>query len=585
MAVGSPLPSKQDANNTHMDTFDYLFTFQKSSPCCGQDIDKQCSCRSSSPKKSSSPWKWKTFNPFPPTTVSPINVPLLLEILKLDPNRARARFLSRGFYVGFRIGFTGALLPTRPRNLLSARNNPDGVRKAIHKEISKGHTAGPFETPPFEVTHVSPLGAVEKPDGSYRLILDLSSPRGCSINEGIPKDQYSVEYSKFDEALDLVRRAGRGCMMAKIDIESAFRIVPVHPDDWNKLCFSLDGFYFTDTRLSFGSRSSPFIFNTFADFLAWFLSSIIGIALLVHYLDDFFISSPNFDSCQSQMNKMLNFCKLLGVPVNMKKVFGPLPSIPYLGIQIDSNAMVCRLPEEKLSDIQNILKSWLHKKSCTKRNLLSLIGKLSFACKVVKPGRIFLRRLIDLSMTTQHLDHFIHLNQEAKADILWWHDFIVQWNGVSIIPSLPSQKKLSLFTDASMFGIGGFLGPNWFSVPVPSTHKDIHINVKELVAVLAAISAWADILSNKEVVLFSDNLTIVQAWTGGTSSSKVLMNLIRKIFLLSAKYGISLHLRHIFGFQNFKADALSRLLIQKFKDLHPVAKENPTWINPAVWSL
>ena len=129
------------------------------------------------------------------------------------------------------------------------------------------------------------------------------------------------------------------------------------------------------------------------------------------------------------------------------------------------------------------------------------------------------------------------------------------------------------------------MGPNWFSVPVPSTHKDIHINVKELVAVLAAISAWADILSNKEVVLFSDNLTIVQAWTGGTSSSKVLMNLIRKIFLLSAKYGITLHLRHIFGFQNSKADALSRLLIQKFKDLHPVAKENPTWINPAVWSL
>ena len=119
----------------------------------------------------------------------------------------------------------------------------------------------------------------------------------------------------------------------------------------------------------------------------------------------------------------------------MKKVYSPLTSIPYLVIQIHSNAMVCRLPEEKLSDYQNILKKCLHKKSCTKRNLLSLKGKLSFACEVVKPGIIFLRRLIELSMTDNPTPRPFH---SFKPRSQGRHDFIVQWNRVSIIPSSPS---------------------------------------------------------------------------------------------------------------------------------------------------
>ena len=49
-----------------------------------------------------------------------------------------------------------------------------------------------------------------------------------------------------------------------------------------------------------------------------------------------------------------------------------------------------------------------------------MIGILSFACKVVAPGRIFLRRLIDLSTSVNNLDDRIVLNDEAQADIEWW---------------------------------------------------------------------------------------------------------------------------------------------------------------------
>ena len=365
-----------------MDTFDFLVTFGLKTPCCDSDVNL-CSCATSLDANNDVneiPFNWEQeVVPLPDTIKTPINIPLLLEILKLDPNRTRANFLSNGFSVGFRIGFRGTLYSTRPRNLRSARLHPRGVETAVQKELRMGHTSGPFLLPPFSITHCSPLGAVKKPDGTCRLILDLSSPRGRAINEGIPKDDFSVQYSKFDDAVKLVRTAGRGCSMAKIDIQSAFRIIPVHPDDWNKLCFSLDGRYFVDTRLSFGSRSSPFIFNTFAQFLAWFLSAIIGISLIIHYLDDFFIAAPEYRHCKIDMDKMLAACSYLGVPVNNKKVFGPSSILTYLGIELDSNLMICRLPVEKLSEIKLLIKTWLSKKSCKKRELSSLIGKLSFA--------------------------------------------------------------------------------------------------------------------------------------------------------------------------------------------------------------
>ncbi len=92
-------------------------------------------------------------------------------------------------------------------------------------------------------------------------------------------------------------------------------------------------------------------------------------------------------------------------------------------------AMEIRLPQEKLVQVRAELTSGRGKKSCKKRELLSLIGILSHTCKVVRAGRTFLRRLIDLSMVAEHLDHYVHLNREARSDIEWWFQFSGKWNG------------------------------------------------------------------------------------------------------------------------------------------------------------
>lgn len=64
------------------------------------------------------------------------------------------------------------------------------------------------------------------------------------------------------------------------------------------------------------------------------------------------------------------------------------------------------------------------KKGMQKKGVfLSIIGSLSHACKVVKHGCSFLRRLIYLAKLIKEPDHYVRLNREGRSDIEWWFQF------------------------------------------------------------------------------------------------------------------------------------------------------------------
>ena len=80
-----------------------------------------------------------------------------------------------------------------------------------------------------------------------------------------------------------------------------------------------------------------------------------------------------------------------------------------------------RLPADKLSRLKDLLAHWSLRKSCRRQQLESLIGTLQHACRVVKPGRAFLRRAIDLLRNTGATKghHHLPLNREFRADLQW----------------------------------------------------------------------------------------------------------------------------------------------------------------------
>ena len=80
------------------------------------------------------------------------------------------------------------------------------------------------------------------------------------------------------------------------------------------------------------------------------------------------------------------------------------------GVEIVMGRMEARLPPDKLISLCSLLSACSTTRTVKKGKLLSIIGKLSFVCKVVKPGRLFLRRLIDLPTTQVSLEHYVTLD-------------------------------------------------------------------------------------------------------------------------------------------------------------------------------
>ncbi len=128
------------------------------------------------------------------------------------------------------------------------------------------------------------------------------------------------------------------------------------------------------------------------------------------------------------------------MPISPTKTEGPATKLVFLGIEIDSVSMTISLPPEKLSRLRVMIRDWESKRSCTKRELLSLIGYLQHACRVIRPGHSFLRRMIDLSAGVRALHHRVRLNAGFRSDLKWWNCFLPVWNGTCPMSSVVREK-------------------------------------------------------------------------------------------------------------------------------------------------
>ena len=145
-----------------------------------------------------------------------------------------------------------------------------------------------YSPPPDEALHVSSFGVIPKKDqpGKWRLIIDLSSPWGHSVNDGIDPEKFSLQYIKMTMYCVWLRVWGKGALLAKFDVENAYRNVPVHPDDRAKLGMKWRKQLYVDLMLPFGLRSAPFIFDSIAEVVEWILTTNYSITDLLHYLDE-----------------------------------------------------------------------------------------------------------------------------------------------------------------------------------------------------------------------------------------------------------------------------------------------------------
>ena len=194
------------------------------------------------------------------------------------------------------------------------------IEAYLEKAVSLGRVIGPLPLPASGVSgciHISRFGVIPKPHqpGKWRLIVDLSHPKGSSVNDGLCSELCSLSYASIGAAADMVLRQGKGAELAKLDIASAYRIMLVHRDDRPLLGMKWKGSLYVYTVLPFGLRSAPKVFTALADALEWILHDN-GVYGSINYLDDYlFVGTPGSGACGEALEVAECVCKKLGVPL------------------------------------------------------------------------------------------------------------------------------------------------------------------------------------------------------------------------------------------------------------------------------
>ena len=492
-------------------------------------------------------------------------------LLRAHPDKQFKEYILSGILSGFKVGFSWSqpLSPVK-RNMPSAYAHPQVVDEYISKELAAGNFIGPLVSQNLgngQVIHVSRIGVVPKGhnSGKWRLITDLSHPPQGSVNDGISSDFCSMEYTSVDRVTAAVMALGRGTLLAKIDIKSAYRIIPVCVGDRPLLGITWRGRFYVDARLPFGLRSAPKIFNAVADALEWCFRHE-GVLFVDHYLDDFIIlGPPGQGTCAQSLCIIRRIAAMLGIPLAEEKCEGPCTVLTFLGIEIDTVQMTLSLPAKKLDRIQEELQLWSSRRTCRRRELESLIGLLHHAARVVKPGRSFLHRLITLLRGRRDDVRYIRLNSEARADILWLLVFAKLWNGISIFPAV-SSPQVFLTSDASgAWGCGAFTEREWFQLQwTPQHGLNEQITFKELLPIVLSVLTWGRHWRGCHLHCNCDNEAVVHLLSSRYSRNSNIMHLLRCLFFVEAFYAMHISASHIPGRANTLADNLSRNQLPSF---------------------
>ena len=177
-------------------------------------------------------------------------------------------------------------------------------------------------------------------------------------------------------------------------------------------------------------------------------------------------------------------------------------------------------------------------KLATKHEILSLISKLHFVCRVCPLHRTFLHCMIDTSKKAHYLHHRIKLNAEFQGDIEWWLTYLPSWNRVSFLyeADWTSAPDVELFMDASNKGFGCYFQGQWCQETFLAQSfgdKQMSINWHELYVVTMALALWGPQLAGKCLLFHCNNASMVHIMARASSHSKTMMVLVHTFTLLA----------------------------------------------------
>ncbi len=450
--------------------------------------------------------------------------------------------------------------PASVRNLPMNDSARKFVRSYLCSEVLRGRMLALVEKPKF--LHISPIGAVPKDGSSWRIIHHLSWPRsGGSVNEFVKCP--GVELAAWKNVLRKIVKLGKGALIGKVDAKSAFRQIPVCLEDrrFQGICFEKR--FFVDLVLAMGCASSVYNWCKLADGLLciWHYQSASLRSLCdgggEAYIDDFIFTSSGLypHTAMALLQSFEQLASQLGVELSQSKTVLPATRVKVLGIVIDTQSWTLSLDADKVNALLSDLQSLLSQCSWSLADISSCVGKLSWACKVVRPGRLFLWNMIQFLKSPATCT----LHPEIRADMDWWTRLLPRINGTEPLSSpWESAEDLEIFVDASNRGYGGHYRNEYFNASWSVEQSRWHINSKELYAIYIGVRIWAKHFRNKRLKFRSDNTCSRDVWQKRYASAKEAALILREIYLEASSHAVEVIVEHLPGAMNTIADHFSR---------------------------
>ena len=222
--------------------------------------------------------------------------------------------------------------------------------------------------------------------------------------------------------------------------------------------------------------------------------------------------------------------------------------------------MTMSIPASKIRQISTALASFKVKYRVSKKQIQSLVGKLSWVARVIQAGRIYLRSLIEGMKRLKLAQHKLILTRNMKGDLEWWCTAIPLLNGTLKIKD--NRPVTSMVMDACTMGCGASFAGDWFyndwALDWPEA-KDLHINYKEVLCAVLAARRWGYRWSNSKVVIYTDSTSAKGMLAKAKAKNSMVTEALKELFLFSIIFNFELVPVHLPGKLNLVADRLSRI--------------------------
>lgn len=515
---------------------------------------------------------------------------------------------------GAEIGCKGKFRnPSRATNAPSAYENGAQVTDAICDWLAKGFAYGPINLDEVPGTaKFSGIMTRPKPNGSVRIILNLSAPKGAAVNEGIDNTEFPTSMSSTTKWLRVLHLAGRGAKMCKVDWSDAYKHVAVALQDTNLQWFQWGGKAFKELCLIFGGVSSAGIFDRLAKVVLFIVLKKSGFRsdMVCQHLDDCCAAAPlNSNILETYDRTFTSVAQELGVKLaprdDPEKSFGPAQQGVILGIHYDTVTWSWALPEEKLLRLLHLLKQLLTTENAEQHLIWTLVGKLQHIKPLIPAGKFNIDHLIRANSFSLVRTDLVILTPEMKRQMWFWFTMLRMCSGKSALPDPDSGLPpwaINVYTDSAggsregKRGAGAVCSFWWAFLPwsnkinkggKAASGKSLArmMSALELVGPLITISSGYSWCRNNPVRIWVDNAGSVFIWKKGYSSSCLLSStLVRAIARVAAGLGCRVDITKITRCSTplaDMADALSKCAFTRFWDLSKSAGFSSLPIDPA----